>query len=284
MLPVYRDTGSRIHSLHPFVITAFALSVFSASLISGNIPYLCLLLGVTVIVAASGRILRNWASVMRFALYLSLSIFVIDLIILPGNTWWNIYGIPIPVEPVMVSIPLILRLLVSISSFVILSLTVNPDEILNATSGSKIMLAVAMGTRLYPLVAADEAEIEDIMRVRGVEIDTGGRVEKIRNRGLLLLPLLTGSLERGLNMAESMEARSFSERKGVVSAFYRPPTGYEKLLLALQVLSLFLVFSWVFIPHSLFPVLLVDFPGIGLSPAALLSILLYLSVIAGGER
>ena len=284
MLPIYRDTGSRIHSLHPFVITVFALSVFSASLVSVNIWYLSLLFAVTVVVAAVGRVLRNWASVMRFALYLSLSIFVIDLIVLPVDTWWNLYGIPIPAEPVLASIPLILRLLVSISSFLILSLAVNPDEILNSASGSKIMLAVAMGTRLYPLLAADEAEIEVIMRVRGVEIDAGGRVEKIRNRGLLLLPLLTISLERGLSMAESMESRSFSERKGGVSAFYRSPTGSEKLLLALQIIALFLVLSWVFIPHPFLPALLADFPGIGLSPAALLSILLYLSVTAGGER
>lgn len=284
MLPIYRDTGSRIHSLHPYVITAFVLSVFSASLVTANIWYMCLLLMVTVIVAVFAKILRNWASVMRFALYLSLSILIIDLIILPKNTWLNIYGISIPVEPVMASIPLILRLLVSIGSFLILSLAVNPDDILNATSGSKVILAVAMGSRLYPLIAEDEAEIEDIMRVRGVEMDAGGRIEKIRNRGLLLLPLLTGSLERGLSVAESMESRSFSGRKGVVSAFHRSLFRFEKLLLVFQTIALFLLLAWIFIPPVTFPLLLADFPDIGLSPAALISILLYLSVIAGGER
>lgn len=282
MLPIYRDTGSRIHRLHPYVMSAFSISIFLSSMLTESIPYLSILFIITVAVAASARIIRTWSSMIRFAIYLSVSILVIDLFLLPADTWWRIYGISIPVEPVMVSTSLILRLLVSISAFLILSLTVNPDEILNAASGSKIVLSLAMGARLYPLVAADEQEIEDIMRVRGVELDAGGRIEKIRNRGFLLLPLLINSLERGLGMAESMESRSFSSRKRDASAFYRPPSPYEKILFLSQILAFVLAFLWIFVPQVAIPYLLPDIPSIGLSPAALLSALLYLSVIPGG--
>jgi len=282
MLPIYRDTGSRIHKLHPYVMSAFSISIFLSSMLTESILYLSLLFIITVAVAASARIIRVWSSMIRFAIYLSLSILVIDLFLLPADTWWKIYAISIPVEPVTASISLILRLLVSISAFLILSLTVNPDEIFNAVTSSKIVLALAMGTRLYPLLASDEQEIEDIMRVRGVELDAGGRIEKIRNRGFLLLPLLINSLERGLGMAESMESRSFSARKRGVSAFYRPPSPYEKILFASQILAFVLAFLWMLVPHSLFPYLLLDIPSLALSPAALLSLLLYLSVIPGG--
>jgi len=272
MLPVYRNTGSRIHTLHPVVTLAFVLSIFSASLMTTDTLLLVLLFAVTVLVAAAGRILKDWAGIMRFTLYLSLSIFAISLIVLPKNTWWNLWGIPIPAEPILTVLPLILRLEVSVSAFLILSLTVNPDELLEVGSGSKTMMALAIGARLYPLIASDEAEIEDIMRIRGVEMDSGKRAERIKNRGALIIPLLIGSLERGMSMAESMESRSFSARKQGTSAFYRPLSAGGKVLLSLQIAAFFPVFLQAVLP-SLMPTCL-----------AVASVPLYLTVLLGGGR
>ena len=65
------------------------------------------------------------------------------------------------------------------------------------------MLAVALATRLLPTLERDAAGYVEALRGRGLV------VEGVRGRARLISPLVAGSLERSLNLAESMEARGF---------------------------------------------------------------------------
>ena len=65
------------------------------------------------------------------------------------------------------------------------------------------VLAVALATRLLPTLERDAAGFVEALQGRGVAV--AGR----RGRARLLSPLVAGSLERSLNLAESMEARGF---------------------------------------------------------------------------
>jgi energy-coupling factor transport system permease protein len=60
-------------------------------------------------------------------------------------------------------------------------------------------VAVALATRLVPLLERDARDLRVALRGRGVEL---GPMRQ-------LSPLLAGSLERGLNLAEAMEARGY---------------------------------------------------------------------------
>jgi energy-coupling factor transport system permease protein len=82
------------------------------------------------------------------------------------------------------------------------------------------VLAVALGTRLVPTLERDAAGLVEALRGRGVEV-TG-----VRGRGRLLAPLLAGSLERALNLAEAMEARGYG-RAGATRA-PRPAWGLRE--------------------------------------------------------
>ena len=73
------------------------------------------------------------------------------------------------------------------------------------------MLAVALATRLVPTLERDAAGLTESLRGRGVE------VSGVRGRARLLTPLLAGSLERALNLAEAMEARGYG-RPGATRA------------------------------------------------------------------
>jgi energy-coupling factor transport system permease protein len=72
-------------------------------------------------------------------------------------------------------------------------------------------LAAALAIRLVPTLERDAAGLVEALRGRGVE------VRGARGRARLLSPLLAGSLERGLNLAEAMEARGFG-RPGATRA------------------------------------------------------------------
>jgi energy-coupling factor transport system permease protein len=64
-------------------------------------------------------------------------------------------------------------------------------------------LAVALATRLLPTLERDAAGFVEALRGRGIE-PAGAR-----GRAMILSPLVAGSLERGLNLAEAMEARGY---------------------------------------------------------------------------
>ncbi len=61
----------------------------------------------------------------------------------------------------------------------------------------------ALATRLMPTLERDAAGFVEALRGRGME------VSGVRGRAALLSPLLASSLERGMNLAEAMEARGY---------------------------------------------------------------------------
>lgn len=89
-------------------------------------------------------------------------------------------------------------------AFAVYALRVDHDSLLGAAGWARrSSLAVALATRLVPALERDAAGLVESLRGRGVV------VEGARARARLLSPLLAGSLERGLNLAEAMEARGF---------------------------------------------------------------------------
>jgi energy-coupling factor transport system permease protein len=89
-------------------------------------------------------------------------------------------------------------------AFAAYALLLDHDRLLQA--GGRLrrsVLAIALATRLVPTLERDAAGYGEALRGRGVKL------EGLRGRARLLSPLLAGSLERSLNLAESMEARGF---------------------------------------------------------------------------
>ena len=89
-------------------------------------------------------------------------------------------------------------------AFAAYALFVDHDALLAAARvARRSVLAVALATRLLPTLERDAAGYVLALRGRGIE------VAGARRRAALLSPLLAGSLERGVNLAEAMEARGY---------------------------------------------------------------------------
>jgi energy-coupling factor transport system permease protein len=100
------------------------------------------------------------------------------------------------------------------------------------------VLAVALATRLVPTLERDAAGYVEALRGRGVV------VEGLRGRARLLSPLVAGSLERSLNLAESMEARGFG-REGRTRAPSPPWSALDHVVLAGAVLVVLAGVLWL---------------------------------------
>jgi len=85
-------------------------------------------------------------------------------------------------------------------AFAAYALLLDHDQLLQTVRFAR---PAALATRLMPTLERDAAGFVEALLGRGV------RVTGLRGRAALLSPLLASSLERGLNLAEAMEARGF---------------------------------------------------------------------------
>lgn len=88
-------------------------------------------------------------------------------------------------------------------AFAAYALLLDHDRLVAAATARRSVLGAALATRLVPTLERDARGLVEALRGRGLA------VEGVRGHAALLSPLLAGSLERGLNLAEAMEARGF---------------------------------------------------------------------------
>ncbi|GAH87605.1 unnamed protein product, partial [marine sediment metagenome] len=77
----YKEKGTAIHKLNAFCKLAWVVSILVLSLIFNNPLYLLLLFLSTLPIIIAARVWREWASIMKFALYLCLAIVIINALV-----------------------------------------------------------------------------------------------------------------------------------------------------------------------------------------------------------
>ena len=118
-------------------------------------------------------------------------------------------------------------------AFAAYALLLDHDRLVQAAGfARRSALAVALATRLVPTLERDGRGLIEALRGRGVE------VRGVRGRARLLSPLLAGSLERGLNLAEAMEARGYGRPGGTRARRRRKPLDRPALAAAVVLVLL----------------------------------------------
>jgi energy-coupling factor transport system permease protein len=115
-------------------------------------------------------------------------------------------------------------------AFAVYALLLDHDRLLaSAGWARRSTVAAALATRLVPLLERDARDLRVALRGRNVELGV------VR----LLSPLLAGSLERGLNLAEAMEARGYGRTTRTRAP--RPPWGALDYLAIVAAVALVVV-------------------------------------------
>jgi energy-coupling factor transport system permease protein len=228
----YRDKNTVIHRLSPLVKLAWGGGLVVLSLIFSHPVYILILfLSIIPLVRLAG-VGREWASTLKLALWLGLSIIVInalfsyhgDHVLLAAPFRLPAIGQPvITLEAIVFGAVMALKLVVIISVFTLINLTVHPDDImavlLKMGLPYKSVLVTSLSTRFVPCLVEDIGRISDGYRARGVQLDTGSWFKKIKNRAKITTALLANSLDRSVQVAEAMEARAFGS--GQKRVFYK---------------------------------------------------------------
>jgi len=228
----YKDKGTALHKLSPFCKLAWLVSIFILALIFDHPIYLLLLFLSTLPLVFAARVWREWLSFMRFAFYLSLAIVLINALVSQEGShilWQASFRLPVlgaplvALEAILFGLGMVVRLLAIISAFVVLTFTIHPDDIMLAMIKLKLpyrsVLVTSLSTRFIPTLIHDVERISDVQRSRGLELDKGRIVQRIRSRMAIIIPLLSNSLDRTVQVAEAMESRAFGS--GGKRTFYK---------------------------------------------------------------
>lgn len=228
----YQEKDTVIHRLNPVVKLAWGSGLVVLSLLFDHPLYVMVLFMAIVILVKLAGVWREWTSVLKLSLWLGVSIIVINTLVSYHGTHvlvaapftLPVIGRPvITMEAIAFGSMMALKLLVIISAFTFINLTVHPDDIMSVLLKMrfpyKSVLVTSMSTRFIPCLVEDVQRISDAYRTRGVLLDTGNRVKRLKKRAGIIIPLLSNSLDRAVQVAEAMEARAFGT--GQKRVFYK---------------------------------------------------------------
>jgi len=187
--------------------------------LDGLIPAL-LILAVCVYMLAMAGCLKDWLFFTKLMAAISAFVFLTNVLVarMGGAVFWE-YG-PVPLvgtldvtsEEVMFSVGAVARLLAVTSAFLLLTLTVSPDELFafaRRRLPGRTGLLLTLTAVLYPAALRNASEVAEAHMARGLEMEKGSIWSRLRSRRPLLRPMFNNAMERSSGLAEAMAARGW---------------------------------------------------------------------------
>jgi len=144
------------------------------------------------------KTINRWAQSMRGGLILGLFIFVMNMIF--GTAFVQ-------------SIAFALRFFAIMSAFSVFFMTTSADDLGLALEKIHAPYSIAFtfttAVRLVPTMAVDAQTVVDAQRSRGLELDKGNFMKRVRNYVPILIPLIISAIRRSVELAEALESRAF---------------------------------------------------------------------------
>lgn len=196
-----------MHRLDPRTTLYMAICFSILGMLFLDIVPLLLVLATMLPFLALARSLRQWAKSLRGLAILAVFILVI-------NTFFLTLSF---------AISTVLRLVVLMTAFSLFFLTVHPDDFALALIKLRIpydfAFAFSMAFRYVPTIATETETIRDAQMSRGLELERGNLLQKVRNYLPILIPIIVSSIRRALQVAESLESRAFGSTKARTSLY-----------------------------------------------------------------
>lgn len=253
----FRRVYSPIHNLDPRIKFVYVCAIFVAAIIFWELIPLIILFLIQIPFVLLARVRREWQRSMRGAALLAAVIFLTNFVV-------AFIGANYTVMPDMVekALALTLRFIVLVESFSVFFLTTSPDHLGLALEQTHVpyefVFAFTTAVRFVPVLAEEAQTIMDAQKARGLELERGNFLKRIRNYIPILIPLIVSAIRRSLELAEAMESRAWGATKDRTNLYVLRMHKGDGVLIALTVLvlaSAVIVRLYVHIP-SLYDVLL----------------------------
>ena len=206
----FRRVYSPIHNLDPRIKFVYVCAIFVVAIIFWELLPLMVLFFMQIPFVLLARVKRQWLRSMRGAAFLATIIFLTNFI-------FSYIGGRAPAEGLESGVAMTLRFVVLVESFSIFFLTTSPDHLGLALEQTHIpyefCFAFTTAVRFVPVLAEEAQTIMDAQKARGLELERGNFLKRIRNYIPILIPLIVSAIRRSLELAEAMESRAWGATK-----------------------------------------------------------------------
>jgi len=239
----FRKASSPIHRLDPRTKFIISCAVFTIAVLFTELTPLIVLFLLQIPIIVTARVVRQWFESLKGALLLGSMIFIMNLFV----RYTLIY-----------SIAMSFRFLTLVASFSWFFLTTSPDDLGLALERSKVpyelCFAFTTAVRFVPVLADEAQTIIDAQRSRGLELDKGNMLMRIRNYLPILIPLIVNAIRRSLELAEAMESRAFGSEAKRTSLYVLKMEASDYLLVILACILLFVALYLRFFASFQWPI------------------------------
>ena len=206
----FRRVYSPIHNLDPRIKFVYVCAIFAVAIIFGELLPLMILFFMQIPFVLLAGVKRQWLRSMRGAAFLATIIFLTNFI-------FAFIGGRAMAESLENAVAMTLRFIVLVESFSIFFLTTSPDHLGLALEQTHIpyefCFAFTTAVRFVPVLAEEAQTIMDAQKARGLELERGNFLKRIRNYIPILIPLIVSAIRRSLELAEAMESRAWGATK-----------------------------------------------------------------------
>jgi energy-coupling factor transport system permease protein len=208
----FRRVSSPIHNLDPRIKFIYVIVIFLAAILFGEILPLIALFLLQVPFVLLARVQKQWLRSLRGATFLAAFIFIVNIVTKFFATGYMLTAIDIEFSAAMT-----LRFVVLVESFSVFFLTTSPDHLGLALEQTHVpyefSFAFTTAVRFVPVLAEEAQTIMDAQKARGLELEKGNLLKRIRNYVPVLIPLIVSAIRRSLELAEAMESRGWGATK-----------------------------------------------------------------------
>ncbi|RLI16980.1 hypothetical protein DRO44_04580 [Candidatus Bathyarchaeota archaeon] len=206
----FRRVYSPIHNLDPRIKFIYVCAIFVIAIMFGELLPLIVLFIMQIPFVLLAGVKREWLRSMRGAVFLATIIFLTNFVF----AYLGARGLGESLEN---AVAMTLRFIVLIESFSIFFLTTSPDHLGLALEQTRVpyefTFAFTTAVRFVPVLAEEAQTIMDAQKARGLELERGNFLKRIRNYIPILIPLIVSAIRRSLELAEAMESRAWGATK-----------------------------------------------------------------------
>lgn len=204
----FRRVSSPLHELDPRVKFLYICIVFAIAVLFNQLLPLLVLFFVQLPFVVVAGVQKEWIRSMRGSAFFATFIFATNLL-----SYYFYGGYESLAWLFERSLAMTLRFIVLIESFSIFFLTTSPDHLGMALEQSGVpyefCFAFTTAIRFVPVLAEEAQTIMDAQKARGLELEKGNFVNRIKNYVPVLIPLIVNAIRRSLELAEAMESRAW---------------------------------------------------------------------------
>ncbi|MFA5003067.1 MAG: energy-coupling factor transporter transmembrane component T [Methanolinea sp.] len=215
----YIHKDAFFHRLHPGTKIFLILVIGVITLLTLDIPVLCVILIAVLCMAFIGRVLREVLQQMALILAMSVIFILITLITMPSGEvlGYLIPGgfLPVTTGALYAGVLLTLRFAILIISFQIFVITTQPRDLVNTLEKMgvpidyNLMFLIAL--RFIPTLQIEATKIHEAQLARGYAPGSGF-VGRIKSVAPVMIPLVSNALARTTVLGLTIDMRGYRTR------------------------------------------------------------------------